>query len=80
MTEVNIVYRLRLGKCLLRFVLQKYGLRQRDLAERLNMPRQQVSDYVNEEKKMTLETAASIANAIGCRIEELYEFPPADRK
>ncbi|MCP1354610.1 MULTISPECIES: helix-turn-helix domain-containing protein [Aneurinibacillus] len=72
------MYRLEVRRCLLRNRLREYGLRQQDLADRLGMPRSQVSDYATGRRMMTIETAASIANAIGCTIDDLYEFKPID--
>lgn len=45
-----------------------------DLANRLGVSRQQVSKYVNNNKKMSLETAVSIAWVLNVNILELYEW------
>ncbi|NMF00045.1 helix-turn-helix domain-containing protein [Aneurinibacillus aneurinilyticus] len=70
--------KVKAGKCLLRKVLRRYGMRQQDLADRLNMSTAQVSRYSNGKQGMTLDTAVSIARAIGCRVEDLYEWIPSD--
>lgn len=73
----------RSGKCLLRYRLIEAGMTQKNLSERLIMPIQQISDYANNRRMMTLDTARNIAYAVGCRIEELYEWEevrPSQRK
>jgi plasmid maintenance system antidote protein VapI len=72
------MYKVRAGKCLLRKALRRYGMRQQDLAERLNMSAAQISRYSNGKQGMTLDTAVSIARAIGCHVEDLYEWIPID--
>jgi transcriptional regulator with XRE-family HTH domain len=74
---------LRSGRCLLRFRLKEAGITQKSLADRLLMPISQVSDYVNNRRDMTLNTAANNAYVLNCAIEDLYEWeeiPPSERK
>jgi transcriptional regulator with XRE-family HTH domain len=73
----------RFGKCLLRQRLQEAGMTQQQLAEKLHMPRSQISDYVHGRKTMSLLTAKSISHAIGCSVDSLYEWieiPASNRK
>ncbi|KIL42047.1 hypothetical protein SD70_02350 [Gordoniibacillus kamchatkensis] len=65
----------KVGRCLLQRRLQEAGMTQQDLANRINMSRQQVSDYATGVKNsMHLSTAKTIASAIGCSIDDLYEW------
>lgn len=45
-----------------------------DLADRLGVTRQQVSKYVNENRKMSLKTAINIAIILNVSVFDLYEL------
>lgn len=62
------------GRCLLKQLLKKKGLTQRELASRLNVNESQVSEWVNDIKVMTLLTAVNVARVLNCTVEELYEW------
>lgn len=64
------------GRCLLQQRLNEFGITQQQLADRLHMPISQISDYVNNRKKMSLRNAKSIAAEINCYIDDLYEWVP----
>lgn len=68
---------LRAGKCLLPDRLRERGLTQQWLADKINRTRQQVSDYCTGRRTMSLNTACMVARAVGCTIEELYEWEQA---
>jgi transcriptional regulator with XRE-family HTH domain len=70
------------GKCLLRQRLKEARMTQQELADRLNMSKSQLSQYVNGTRKMSLDTAASIARAIGngCTIDDLYTWEPVEKE
>lgn len=65
---------LEVGKCRLNEILKKKHMTQVELAIRLNMKRQQVSAYANNDREMSLKTAANIAYVLNIPIEELYDF------
>lgn len=65
---------IKVGRCLLRDILDRKGMTIQDLANRLGVSRQQVSKYVNNKKKMSLETAVSIAWVLNVNVLELYEW------
>jgi len=67
------------GRCLLRQILKKRRLTQRWLADIVDMPETQISDYINNRTKMGYATAATIAFALGVHAEELYEWEKDDR-
>lgn len=65
---------LQVGKCLLSEVLKEKNMTPQELAYKLDMPKQQISAYIHNKKVMTLRTAMTIALALGCNIEDLYEW------
>ncbi|UYZ12180.1 helix-turn-helix transcriptional regulator [Brevibacillus sp. WF146] len=73
----------KVGRCLLARRLREAGMTQQELCEKLNMPPSQVSDWVNDVKKMSLGNAKSVAHALGIHIDDLYEWipvKPSERK
>ena len=54
-------------------VLEKYGMTQTELAERLGINRVSVSRLFNEKNDMRSSTVIKIAAAIGCSAGELYD-------
>lgn len=64
----------RVGKCLLADLLKKSDLTQQQLAEMVNIPKQQINKYVNDHQMMSYKTARKISKVIGCQMEELYEW------
>jgi transcriptional regulator with XRE-family HTH domain len=58
--------------------LQEIGMTQQELADKVHMPKQQISDYVNNRVTMSLKNAKNIASAINCTIDDLYEWIPID--
>lgn len=73
----------KVGRCLLRQRLHDINMTQQELANRLSMPRAQVNDYVMKRQTMSLQTAKSVAQVLGCHIDDLYEWvevKPSERK
>jgi transcriptional regulator with XRE-family HTH domain len=64
----------KVGRCLLQKRLNQLGLTQQQLSDRINMPKQQVSDYATNRRRMSIETARTISSALKCKIEDLYEW------
>ena len=54
-------------------VLEKYGVTQIELAERLGINRVSVSRLLSEKNDMRKSTLIKIANAIGCHVGELFD-------
>ncbi|WP_240470132.1 helix-turn-helix transcriptional regulator [Brevibacillus laterosporus] len=72
----------KVGRCRLFERLKIADMTQADLAEKIQMKRQQLSDYANNRNVMSLSNARSIAHALGCHIDDLYEWieiPPSER-
>lgn len=55
----------------------RYGFSQKDVAERLGMPVRRYGSYEREERSLSLEDAAMIADVFGCTLDELAgrDFP-----
>lgn len=51
--------------------LEKYGVSQVELAERLGINRVSVSRLLSEKNDLRLSTVTKIANAVGCSVSEL---------
>lgn len=64
----------KVGKCLLSDRLKRADLTQAQLAELTDIPKSQISEYVNRKHVMSLETAINIARVLNCNIEELYQW------
>lgn len=68
-----------LGRCLLNEMLMKAGMSTADLSRKLQYKPERLSDYSENKRMMPLKVAISIADTIGCRVEELYELIPAQK-
>jgi transcriptional regulator with XRE-family HTH domain len=66
--------RYKAGKCRLRYLLAERRISQDDLAHIIGMKRPQLNRYVNDDSKMTLPTAKTIAETLGVSIDDLYEW------
>jgi transcriptional regulator with XRE-family HTH domain len=54
--------------------LDAIGMTQTQLGDKVGMSRQQISDYATDYRKMSLKNAKLIADAVGCHIDDLYEW------
>ena len=54
-------------------VLNKYGVTQQDLADRMGMNRVSVSRLLSEKNDLRISTIEKIANAICCPVAELFD-------
>ncbi|SET42962.1 Helix-turn-helix [Oceanobacillus limi] len=66
--------KIEFGRCLLREVLRRAGMKQIDLAERSSKTETQISDYINGRKYMSYRTAIEFSIIIGCHAEEFYDW------
>ncbi|PID15563.1 transcriptional regulator [Sporosarcina sp. P34] len=64
----------KVGRCLLREILESKGMNQNDLAIKLSVTKQQVNKYVTNKQGMSLEVAKNIAVILDCQIEDLYQW------
>lgn len=65
---------MEIGRCKLPELLAKKGLLQNQLAEMVRLSRKQISDYATRRRIMSLKNAKIISGALGCRMEDLYEW------
>lgn len=70
--------KLELGRCLLHERLMEYEMSLEELAKALFYKRERLSDYIENKRVMPLATAISIADTIGCSVNELYEINAVD--
>lgn len=64
----------RAGRCLLRQRLNSIRKSQKWLAETTGFTESRISDYIRNERLMSLSAAKTIASAIGCSIDDLYDW------
>jgi plasmid maintenance system antidote protein VapI len=70
--------RYELGRCLLRTRLGEKRKDQVWLHAVTGIPEGRISEYVNNHRNMSLNTAKTIAAALGIEIENLYEWIRVD--
>lgn len=56
-------------------VLEEYGLKQRDLARRLNKTEAEISKWMRGTHNFTLETICAIEEALGCALLQVPATP-----
>lgn len=61
-------------RCLLRELLRKADMDQRELADSLNVTVQQINKYVLDKQKMSIQVAKNISSILNCTIDDLYEW------
>jgi DNA-binding XRE family transcriptional regulator len=70
----------QIGRCLLSDRLRHVGMTQSQLADRLNVTRQQVNKWATDRQGMTIETAKNICMILELdRIDDLFEWVPTRR-
>jgi transcriptional regulator with XRE-family HTH domain len=70
------------GKCRLTYWMRTKKITPTELADKVEMTVQEVSDYSHDRKKMTLGTAKAFSEALKVPIEELYDwtYTPSRKK
>jgi plasmid maintenance system antidote protein VapI len=68
-----------LGRCLLGEQLSKAGMTTDQLAQSLFYKTERINDFMENKRMMPLKTAISIADTIGCDVNDLYELIPTER-
>lgn len=68
----------KVKRCLLRELLRKSDMEQRELADLLNVTVQQINKYVLDKQKMSIQVAKNIAFILNCTIDDLYEWEWVD--
>jgi len=62
------------GRCLLKQLLHKISKDQQWLSDVTGISKTQISEYANDKRTMMLATAKTISKALGCSIDDLYEW------
>lgn len=70
--------RFEVGRSYLRERLEERRMTQSELARKLNRDKSQISDIANRRSVVRLELAKELAHALGCSIEDLYEWIEID--
>lgn len=71
----------RIGKCLLSDRLRQVGMSQIQLAERLEVTKQQVNKWATGRQRMSMETAKRIAAILNLECgDDLYEWIPTRKQ
>ncbi|WP_307802549.1 helix-turn-helix transcriptional regulator [Bacillus sp. XF8] len=64
----------KVGRCRIPELCKKNGITQADLARKLGVTPQSITDYVSLRNLPNVERARNIATKLHCDIEELYEW------
>ncbi|MDQ0062605.1 helix-turn-helix domain-containing protein [Paenibacillus harenae] len=67
-----------LGRCLLQERLVEYGITVEELMKALQYKRERIFDYIENKRMMPLAVAISVADTVGCTVNELYELTAID--
>lgn len=62
------------GRCRLKILLKERRMRQVDLARVTGYSRHLISNWANNQDKMSADVMVNIAHALGCQMEDLYEL------
>jgi transcriptional regulator with XRE-family HTH domain len=65
---------IEVGRCLIPDLCHAKGITQTQLGDLVGMSRSQISDYCTKRFFPSLENAKLIADALGCHIDDLYEW------
>ncbi|HDR7641341.1 helix-turn-helix transcriptional regulator [Bacillus wiedmannii] len=64
----------KVGRCRIPELCKKNGITQADLARKVGIVPQSITDYVSLRNLPNVERARNIASVLHCDIEELYEW------
>lgn len=67
-----------ISRCLLQVILDKKGIAQYQLAEKSGISASNISDYINNRRFMSLNTAMKVALSLNVSIDSLYEYKSKD--
>lgn len=77
-TVQEVFLTIRVGRCRIKELLDARGLTQQELAAKTGMSKSFISDKVRNRDAhgMRIDSAKRIAIALGCTIDDLYEWIP----
>ncbi|WP_411809462.1 helix-turn-helix transcriptional regulator [Bacillus haynesii] len=64
----------KVGKCRIPELCSNRGIDQTQLAAKVGLTKQQITDYVSLRNKPSIERSYNLAKILGCSIEDLYEW------
>ncbi|MCY7794138.1 helix-turn-helix transcriptional regulator [Bacillus spizizenii] len=70
--EVFITF--KVGKCRIPELCKEIGIEHAQLAAKVGLDKSRISDYASLRNIPNIELAYNIARALGCRLEDLYEW------
>lgn len=62
------------GRCLLQSLLDQANISQSELSRRSGISQRMISYYALDQKLMNYTAARKIADALNCKMEDLYEW------
>lgn len=71
---------IEVGRCKVADRLRSLDMTQQELADLTGLSRTRINDYVNNRRTMSLKSAAIVAYALRCSIDDLYEFKIVGRR
>jgi transcriptional regulator with XRE-family HTH domain len=73
-----VVFTIKVGRCRIQELLDARGWTQQELANKTGMTKQYINDKIKGRGKhgMWIDSAKIIATALGCSIDDLYEWLP----
>jgi transcriptional regulator with XRE-family HTH domain len=77
-----VVFTIKVGRCRIQDLLDNRKMTQQELADKTGMTPQYINDKIKGRGKhgMYIDSAKTIANALGVHIDDLYEWLPADQE
>ncbi|QAW54951.1 helix-turn-helix transcriptional regulator [Bacillus subtilis] len=64
----------KVGKCRIPELCKDIGIEHAQLAAKVGLDKSRISDYASLRNIPNIELAYNIARALGCRLEDLYEW------
>lgn len=65
---------IRIGRCRLKAILRRQKMTQTELAKKIGLTPQRISDYANDRYMLSLLLAVQIADVLNVSVIELYEW------
>jgi transcriptional regulator with XRE-family HTH domain len=77
---MEVFYTFKVGRCRIQELLDAKGMTQQELADKTGMSKQYINDKARNlrgKHGMWIDSAKTIASALNCSIDDLYEWIPA---
>jgi transcriptional regulator with XRE-family HTH domain len=76
---MEVFYTFKVGRCRIQELLDAKGMTQQELANKTGMSKQYINDKARNKRSphgMWIGSAKTIASALNCSIDDLYEWIP----